>query len=173
MAISVQFFLEECSGPLRLRLLAGARGAGREIAASRAQEAGLAITGEPVSPSAGRIQILGDPEIAYFRRQEPGRQAGLAERFFAGPVPCAVVAGDGPVPELFVDAAERAGVPLFGSELRADELLSETHKQLDRLFKESTTLHGVLLDVLGVGGAPDRPKRRRQERMRSRPRPAG
>lgn len=151
MAISVQFFLEECSGPLRLRLLAGRKGTGREIAANRAQEAGLAITGELLAPPAGRVQILGDQEIAYFGRLDPGRQAELAGRFFAGPIPCALVAGDGPVPDVFIAAAERCGVPLLGSALPAAELLEETHRQLTRLFKESTALHGVLLDVLGVG----------------------
>ena len=58
MAISVQFFLQECSAPLKLRLLAGEKGTDREIAASRAQEAGLSITGE-LPPPAGRVQILG------------------------------------------------------------------------------------------------------------------
>ncbi len=151
MAISVQSFFEKCSGPLKLRLLAGGRGTGREIAAVRAQEAGLAVTGEVVPPAAGRVQILGDLEIAYFERQEPGRQAELADRFFAGTIPCAVIAGDGAVAGCFVEAAERRGVPLFVSGLAAAELLEETDRQLDRLFKESTTLHGVLLDVLGVG----------------------
>ncbi|MGE5247205.1 MAG: HPr(Ser) kinase/phosphatase [Verrucomicrobiota bacterium] len=151
MAISVQAFFETCSGPLKLRLLAGGRGTGREIAAARAQEAGLAVTGEVVAPAAGRVQILGDLEIAYFARQEPGRQAELADRFFAGPIPCAVIGGDGAVAGCFAEAAERGGVPLFVSGLASAELLEETDKQLDRLFKESTTLHGVMLDVLGVG----------------------
>jgi HPr kinase/phosphorylase len=151
VAISVQFFLEECSAPLGLRLLAGGKGADREIAANRAQEAGLAITGEPFPLPAGRVQILGEPEFAFFRRQDPGRQAELADRFFAGPAPCAVAAGELSVPELLIEAAERRGVPFFSSDLPAEELLEETHKQLYRLLKETTSIHGVLMDVLGVG----------------------
>jgi HPr kinase/phosphorylase len=151
VAISVQFFREECSTPLGLRLLAGEKGANREIAANRAQEAGLAITGEVSLPPGGRVLVLGEPEIAYFRLQDPGRQAELADRFFAGPMPCAVVCGELSVPEFFIEAAERRGVPLFSSGLPAPELLEETQKQLSRLLKETTTVHGVLMDVLGVG----------------------
>jgi HPr kinase/phosphorylase len=151
VAISVQSFLEECSAALQLRLLAGGRGTGRQIATNRAQEAGLAITGELLSPPEGRVQILGDKEISYFGRQDSGRQARLAEAFFAGPVPCVVVAGERSVPGLLVEAAERAGVPLIASGLGSDELLEETHRQLFRLFRQTSTLHGVLLEVLGVG----------------------
>jgi len=150
VAISVQFFLQECSAPLKLRLLAGERGAGREIAESRPQEAGLSITGE-LRPAAGRVQILGESEAAFFERQDPGRRAALADRFFASPIPC-VAAGAGlSLPECFVEAAERRGVPLFVSDLPSEELLDETQRQLYRLFRETTTLHGVLMDVLGVG----------------------
>jgi len=51
--ISVQAFRDECSGSLRLRLLAGEHGMGRGIAGSRVQEAGLAITG------LGLLAVLG------------------------------------------------------------------------------------------------------------------
>jgi len=149
--ISVARFREECSVPLRLTLLAGEGGAGREIAGSRAQEAGLAVTGEVFPPQGGRVQILGETEISYFRRQASARQGESADRFFAGPLPCAVVSASQPVPELFVEAAERRGVPLFSSALPTSELVEEVHRQLSGLLTETTTIHGVLIDVLGVG----------------------
>lgn len=151
MPISVATFREECSVPLRLRLLAGEGGLAREIAGSRAQEAGLAVTGEVSPPQGGRVQILGETEIAYFRRQDPGRQAKGADLFFAGPFPCAVVSASQEVPGLFVEAAERRAVPLFSSALPTAELADEILRQLSRLLTETTTVHGVLMDVVGVG----------------------
>ena len=111
MPISVQAFRDECSAPLRLRLLAGERGMDRGIAGSRVQEAGLAIAGEVLPSREGCVQVLGETEVDYFRRQDPARQPEIAERFFAGPLPCAVVVGPLPAPGLFVEAAERASVP--------------------------------------------------------------
>lgn len=151
MPISVQAFLDECSEHLRLRLLAGERGMGRGIAGSRVQEAGLAIAGEVFPSREGLLQVLGETEVDYFRRQDPERQPELAERFFAGPLPCVVVVGSLPVPALFVEAAERASVPLFASDLTAAGFLEEAGRQLYRLFTETTTVHGVLLEVIGVG----------------------
>jgi HPr kinase/phosphorylase len=151
LPISVATFREECSVPLRLRLLAGEGGMIREIGGTRAQEAGLAVTGEVFPSPAGRVQILGETEIAYFRRQDPGRQAEAADRFFSGPFPCAVVSASQEVPGLFVEAAERRAVPLFSSALPAAELADEILRQLSRLLTDTTTVHGVLLDVVGVG----------------------
>lgn len=151
MPISVQAFLDECSEQLRLRLLAGERGMGRMIAGSRVQEAGLAIAGEVFPSREGLLQVLGETEVDYFRRQDPERQPELAERFFAGPLPCAVVVGPLPVPTLFVEVAERTSVPLFASDLPAAGFLEEAGRQLYRIFTETTTVHGVLLEVIGVG----------------------
>jgi HPr kinase/phosphorylase len=124
---------------------------GREIAGSRIQEAGLAIAGEVLPSREGCVQILGETEVDYFRRQDPARQPEIAERFFAGPLPCAVVVGPLPVPGLFVEAAERASVPLFASDLPAAGFLEEAGRQLYRLFTETATVHGVFLEVTGVG----------------------
>ncbi|MFZ2224114.1 MAG: HPr(Ser) kinase/phosphatase [Candidatus Deferrimicrobium sp.] len=151
MPISVQAFRDECSEHLRLRLLAGERGMGRGIAGSRVQEAGLAIAGEVFPSREGFLQVLGETEMDYFRRQNPERQPEIAERFFAGPLPCAVVVGPLPVPHLFVEAAERASVPLFASDLPAAGFLEEAGRQLYRLFTETATVHGVFLEVIGVG----------------------
>jgi len=149
--ISVATFREECSVPLRLTLLAGEGGMGREIGGNRAQEAGLAVTGEVLPPQGGRVQVLGETEIAYFRRQDAARQAESIDRFFAGPFPCAVVCASQPVPDLFVEAAGRREVPLFSSPLSAAELVEEIHRQLSRILTETATVHGVLMEVLGVG----------------------
>lgn len=151
MQISVQAFRDECTVPLCLRLLAGERGMGRGIAGSRVQEAGLAIAGEVFPSREGFLQVLGETEVDYFRRQDPARQPEIAERFFAGPLPCAVVVGPLPVPGLFVEAAERASVPLFASDLPAAGFLEEAGRQLHRLFTETATVHGVFLEVIGVG----------------------
>ncbi len=151
MPISVQLFRDECSTPLRLRLLAGARGMDRGIAGSRVQEAGLALAGEVFPSREGCVQVLGETEVDYFRRQDPARQPGIADRFFAGPLPCAIVVGTLPAPNLFVEAAERTSVPLFASDLPAAGFLEEAGRQLSRLFTETATVHGVFLEVIGVG----------------------
>ena len=151
MPISVQKFREECAAPLRLRLIAGEGGLAREIAGSRAQEAGVAVAGELSPLKEGRVLLLGEAEMACFRRQTPAQQAESADRFFAGPFPCAVVSESRDVPPLLLEAADRRAVPLFDSPLPTTELLEGILRHLSPLFAETATVHGVLMEVVGVG----------------------
>lgn len=151
MPITVDRFLSACAVPLGLRLLAGSGGLSRGIADQRVQKTGLAMTGEVQSTHEGRIQVLGDTEVTYFESQPGVRQAGIADVFFSGPMACVVVGGSLPVPAVFVEAADRHAVPLLSSPLPTTELIEETLRHLGRLFAETATVHGVLMDVLGTG----------------------
>ena len=151
MPITVDRFLQACGAQLGLRLLAGAGGLAREIADQRVQKAGLAMTGEVKSIHEGRIQVLGETEITYFEAQPQIRQIGIADAFFAGPMACAVVGGGFPVPAVLRSAADSNAVPLLSSPLPTTELIEDTLKALGKIFAETTTVHGVLMDVLGLG----------------------
>lgn len=151
MPVTVDRFQQACAAPLRMRLLAGADGLPREIADQRVQKTGLGLTGEVDSIHEGRIQILGETEITYFENQDPGRRPGIADLFFSRPMACAVVGGGLRVPPELVESATRRGVPLFSSELPTSGLIDETVKRLALLFSQTATIHGVLVEVLGVG----------------------
>jgi HPr kinase/phosphorylase len=149
--ITVDRFLQACAAPIGLRLQAGASGLTREITDQRIQKTGLAMTGEVRSTHEGRIQVLGDTEITYFENQPAMRQSEIAGVFFSGPMACAVVGGSLPVPPAFREAADRHSVPLLSTHLPTTELIEEILRHLGRLFAETTTIHGVLMDVLGTG----------------------
>lgn len=151
MPVTVERFGESCAEPLRMRLVAGGDGLSREIADAKVQKAGLAITGEIDSTHRGRVQILGETELGYFANQPPARREEVARLFFSRPMACAVAAGDHAVPAELADAAELAAVPLFSSALETSDLISGALKHLGRLFSETSLVHGVLMDVLGVG----------------------
>lgn len=151
MPVTVDRFLQACAAPLGMRLLAGADGLVREIADQRVQKTGLGITGEVDSIHDGRIQILGETEITYFANQDPGRRSAIADLFFSRAMACAVVGGGLEVPGELIEAAGRRAVPLFSSELPTSGLIEETIKRLALLFSQTATIHGVLVEVLGVG----------------------
>jgi len=134
-----------------MRMLAGEGGLAREISDQKVQKTGLAMTGEVNSIHEGRIQVLGETEITYFENQPPERQKGIADLFFSRPLACAVVCGSRDVPTVLVEAAGRHGVPLLSSDLPTSRLIEETLQYLGQLFTETTTVHGVLMDMLGLG----------------------
>ncbi len=151
MPVTVDHFLQACAAPLGLRLLAGGGGLTREITDQRVQKAGLAMTGEVRSTHEGRIQVLGETEITYLEGQPQTRQTAIAEVFFSGPLACAVVGGSLAVPPVFLAAADHHSVPLISSPLSTSELIDNTLKALGRMFAETATVHGVLMDILGLG----------------------
>lgn len=153
MPVTVGRFLKSCADPLRLRLMSGETGLSREITDRRVQKAGLGITGEVDSTHPGRIQILGDTEVTYFRNQSPDRQVRIADLFFSRPMSCAIAGASLPLPASMVETAERRGIPLLVSDLSTSDLIHEVLRGLERMFTESSTMHGVLLEILGVGVA--------------------
>ncbi len=151
MPVTVGRFLESCAEILRLRLASGSNGLSREITDRRVQKTGLGITGEVDSLHPGAIQILGETEVAYFGNQSPDRQARIADLFFSRPMPCALAGGALPLPPLLMEAAGRRGVPLLASDLATSDLIPGVIRELERMFAETTTVHGVLMEILGVG----------------------
>ena len=64
---------------------------------------------------------------------------------------CFIVAGVERVPRLLLDAAETAMVSVLRSPVSSVELMWMLRPYLARALAESTTEHGVFLDVLGMG----------------------
>jgi len=149
--VSVERFQQACAAPLRIRLLAGGGGRSRKIYGERVQKAGLGVSGKSQAVRPGLLQILEDAEFRPFRELPRNRQEEIADRYFSGPIACVVVTGGGTVPDPLAEAAERHGVPLFASELPATDLIRDAVRLLSDLFGESATIHGVLMEVLGVG----------------------
>ncbi len=153
MPVTVDRFLKICADSLRLRLASGADGLSREITERKVQKTGLGITGEVDSTHPGKIQILGETEITYFRNQPPDRQGRMADLLFSRSMPCAIAVASLPLPSLMVETAERRGIPLLVSDLTTADLIHEVLRNLERIFAETATIHGVLMDILGVGTA--------------------
>lgn len=151
MPVTVERFQEVCAVLLRMRLLAGGGGGSRTISGQRVQKTGLGFSGEADAVQPGLVQILEEAEFRRFQGLPKDRQEEIAGRYFSGPMACVLAGGGVPVPAPLSDAADRHGVPLFSSELPAADLIREAARVLSDLFGEAATIHGVLLEVLGVG----------------------
>lgn len=130
---------------------AGEAGLSRPIRHPRVQKNGLALAGHYHGVVPTRVQVLGETELSYLGSlSEEGR--GRAVRgFFSLGLSCVVVSkGEVPPPAL-VSAAEATSTPLFGSHTRTSATINAIHAALDDLLAPSARLHGVLVDVFGVG----------------------
>ncbi len=130
--------------------VAGKRGLGREVTVPRIQKPGLALTGWPEQLHEGRVLVLGGTEIDYLADNASARTVGIETLLASSPACVVVTRGLEPPGELHA-AAEQHGVPLLRSSLvTADFIAQVTAWMTDRLAP-STQLHGVMVDVLGIG----------------------
>jgi HPr kinase/phosphorylase len=135
---------------LDVRVVAGAAGTTRTVTVPRIQKPGLALTGWPEQLHANRVLVLGGTEIDYLADHEPARRVGIQTLLASEPA-CVIVCRSLVPPEELLAAAEARGVPVLVSSLiTADFIAAVTAWMADRLAP-STELHGVLMDVLGIG----------------------
>ncbi len=136
---------------VKLRLVAGAAGLDRPIRHPRVQKSGLALAGHAFGVVPTRIQVLGETELSYLDSLTiEGR--GLAARgFFALGLTGVVLTRAGDPARALSQAAEASGTPLFVSDSRSSRTINALHALLDDRLAPVTKLHGVLVDVYGVG----------------------
>ncbi len=136
---------------LRLRLIAGARGLKKKIRFSQVQKLGLAFAGYTGFVQPFRVQVIGNSELSYFRTLTPKRRDGIIRNICGLRVACFVVTKNLEIPPLLIEESQRRRIPLFQTELSTPELIERITKFLEDKLSPSTTVHGVLMDVFGVG----------------------
>ena len=150
-SIRVGALLDDKKSDLRLELVAGEAGLARKVSSARIQKPGLALTGFTDHLHRERIQIFGNTEMSYLRTLPLERRVEVLRAFFAQEVAALVVTKGIEVPPEMAAAGEEAGVPVFRSSHLSSTFIENVQGYLEDQLTASTSMHGVLLDVLGVG----------------------
>ncbi len=149
--IQVQQLVDDELYGLELEVLAGNKGLSRKIYNPRIQKLGLVITGRMVYLHPHRVQILGNIEISYLRSLTESENKRIIWELCRNNVVCFIVSRNLKVPEFFLISAEEKGIPLLRTRLVTSIFIERISKLLEEKLAPSTTLHGVLMDILGVG----------------------
>jgi HPr kinase/phosphorylase len=147
-AITVGELLERAE--LGVTAVAGRAGLSRTVTVPRIQKPGLALTGWPEQLHASRVLVLGGTEIEYLAANEPARKVGT-ETLLASEPACIVVCRGLPPPAELIEAAETRGVPVLVSSLVTADFIAQVTTWMTDALAPTSELHGVLLDVLGIG----------------------
>ena len=123
----------------------------REIVSSNVSSPGLVLAGYVERFPAHRLQVFGETEIKYLSSKTDVERREILGTFFSFPIPGVFVTkGQQPPPEM-MELAASAGVPIIGSRLKTNEFYTRIKPWLEEEFAPTTTLHGSLCDVFGVG----------------------
>lgn len=151
MAVTVGKLVERLKGPLQLEQLGGSDGHEREIENPDVSSPGLALAGYVGRFTAQRVQVLGETEITYLSTLGEAERRRILVQFFSFPIPCLFITkGLEAVPPL-LDLATAARVPVLRSPFKTAEVYRRIKPVMEELFAPSSTMHGSLADVFGVG----------------------
>jgi HPr kinase/phosphorylase len=95
--------------------------------------------------------VLGPTEVEYLNRLDAAACRGTLTEVAARDLACFVVAGPAHIPRALTEVSEATATPLYQTPVGSVELMWMLRPYLARALAESTTAHGVFLDVLGMG----------------------
>jgi HPr kinase/phosphorylase len=152
-AISADVLFEDFRQKLGLQWAAG-RGASErhfDEVAVRMARSGADLVGYLNYIHPYRLQVLGEREIAYLQDCPPDVAERRIDRIVTLVPPVLVVADDQKPPPALLSMCEQAQIPLFVTPDSAAFVIDVFRAYLSKHFADRTTLHGVFLDILGMG----------------------
>ncbi|MGY0693554.1 HPr(Ser) kinase/phosphatase [Virgibacillus sp. FSP13] len=134
-----------------LTLVAGEDGIHREITTSDISRPGIEMTGYFKYYPKERLQLIGKTEMAYFLDLTDEQKRDRVEKLCTDITPGIVVSRGMDIPEVLIDAANKSGVPILHSPRKTTRVISRLTNYLEAKFAPFTAIHGVLVDIYGVG----------------------
>jgi HPr kinase/phosphorylase len=136
---------------LGLEWIAGREGSERQLLGEFPGAGSQGLVGPLNYIHPNRIQIIGRAELVYFSGIDPDfYQDTISKLFFAQPA-AIILADEIEIDEEFERQAESHQTPLLRSRVGDNQLLGYLQHYLTHALAECTTVHGVFMDVIGVG----------------------
>ncbi|MGN0918308.1 MAG: HPr(Ser) kinase/phosphatase [Oxalobacter sp.] len=148
-SLSIQRLYASNRDQLQLTWFAGLDGGSKQITATASSAADLVGHFNMIHPM--RVHVLGLREIEYYERLDPVQQAVLVQEISDGNPPALIIARGADVPANIRNICNNEDIPLFTTPLTAAEVIDFLRVYLAKQFAPSITMHGVFMDVLGVG----------------------
>jgi HPr kinase/phosphorylase len=137
---------------LDLEILAGSAGLDRRIMSPYTQKTGLALAGFHEYLREGRVLVFGNSEIRYLESLNPADRADTMRSVCEHTeVPCILITGGLRVFGEVIFEAERCKLPVLRTLVPTPVAVAKVTAILEDSFVVREMLHGVLLDVLGLG----------------------
>ncbi len=149
--VEVRELLSPELSDLQLRVLSGDSHLDNWISHPRVQKPGLAFAGYYAYIKPGRVQIVGESETEYLKTLDDEERHRRFEHITSLPVPVFVITkGIAPL-DGFLRACQEREVPVLSSTALSSTVIKGISYFLEDHLVPSTTLHGVLLDIYGIG----------------------
>ena len=122
----------------------------REITTSDISRPGLEMTGYFDYYTPERIQLMGMKEWSYLMKMTSHNRYQVLRKMFERDT-VLIVARDLKVPDEMLKAAKENKIVVLSSRTPTSRLSGEISSYLDSRLAERTSIHGVLMDIYGMG----------------------
>lgn len=123
----------------------------RTITTSEINKVGLPLAGYFENYGFDRVQIVGKAEWSYYMSLSNEQKSSRARELMKRNIPCLVVTRELEPPKELVDAANEYNIPVFSTRMATSKFVSKIIFYLENELSPTTTLHGVLVEVNGIG----------------------
>ena len=134
-----------------LNLISGEEGIGRHIPISDISRPGLEMAGYFTHYPANRVQLLGKTELSFFAMLDAADLKDRMMKLCTDDTPAIIVSHDEKVPQELIDASSKRHVPVMSTKMSTTRFSSLLTNYLESQLAPTTAVHGVLVDIYGVG----------------------
>lgn len=135
----------------KFELICGEDGTNRPITTSDISRPGIEMAGYFTYYPAERLQLLGKTELSFFNELPANIRKERMEMLCTDMTPGVIVSRGLDIPEELIEASKLNDVPIIRSHYKTTRLSSRLTNYLESLLAPTTAVHGVLVDVYGVG----------------------
>ncbi|MEB8092206.1 HPr(Ser) kinase/phosphatase [Mammaliicoccus lentus] len=134
-----------------MEAIAGKAGLHRKVTETDLSRPGLEMAGYFSHYSSDRIQVLGTTELSFYNLLPDEEKEGRMAKLCRPETPAIIITRGLEAPEELKESCNRENTPLLISESSTTKLMGQVTSYLERELAPETSLHGVLVDVYGVG----------------------
>jgi len=98
-----------------------------------------------------RVQLIGYVEYSYLEKLTDERKREIYGQLLTEDIPCIIFSRDLQPDELMLETAIEKNVPLFSTTKKTSSFMAEIIRWLNVQLAPCISIHGVLVDVYGVG----------------------
>lgn len=149
--VRVSDLYEALSERLQLTWIAGQSGADTAIISDNIDASTGIIAGPLNYIHPNRVQVIGPAEQAYLDGLKPNSRQGALRQLFEDEPALVVLVNDIAGPPELGSLADTYAIALMRSPLADNQVLDNLQYYASLFLSEKTTLHGVFLEVLGMG----------------------
>lgn len=151
--LTVRDFIQSHGERLGLLWQAG-RGGDKRLLQSERSQAGVPVAGYLNLVKPNQVQILGPEEVKYLEQLKKNSHKDAMSRLFKCEPAMIIFAGiinSDDIEDEFIEIANQSNTALLYSSLPSNELTELLQYHLGRLLGDSKIMHGVFMEVMGIG----------------------